>query len=243
VAFLAALQFLTIMPPLFRGPFTPRLLGRSVGFFPLVGLVLGGLLLGLDEILRRAWPAGISAAVILSAWVLLTGALHVDGFLDTCDGLFGGRTPDSRLQIMKDERVGAFAVAGGVLLLLIKYSTLSDLQDRLGAYLLAPAVGRWGMALAIVLFPYARPEGLGRAMKDNAGWREVGLATLVVGLVCWLAGQERGLLAMVLAGGATWVAARLTLQRLPGLTGDIYGATCEILEALVLLLFAARVPT
>ena len=68
------------------------------------------------------------------------------------------------------------------------------------------------------------------------------MATLVAGAACWLASQERGLLAMALAGGAAWLAARFTLRRLPGLTGDIYGAICEIIEVLVLLLFAARVP-
>jgi adenosylcobinamide-GDP ribazoletransferase len=131
---------------------------------------------------------------------------------------------------------------GGVLVLLTKYSALSMVQDRLEAYLLAPALGRWGMVVAIVFFQYARPEGLGRAMKDNAGWREVALATLVTGAACWLAGAERGLLAMALAGGATWLAARFVLKRLPGLTGDIYGAICEMLEVMVLLIFTARAP-
>ncbi len=79
-------------------------------------------------------------------------------------------------------------------------------------------------------------------MKDYAGWREVALATLVAGAACWLAGQELGLLALALTGGATSCVARFTLTRLPGLTGDIYGATCEILEVVVLLLFTARIP-
>src|ERR1019366_7911728 len=110
VGFMVALQFLTIAPPVIRRLFTPQEMGRAVGFFPIVGLILGGLLFGLDETLRLLWPPGISAALVLLAWVLLTGALHMDGFLDTCDGLFGGHTSEERLRIMKDERVGAFAV-------------------------------------------------------------------------------------------------------------------------------------
>jgi adenosylcobinamide-GDP ribazoletransferase len=242
VGFLAALQFLTITPPLIRRLLTPEEMGRSVGFFPLVGLMLGALLFGLDEAARLLWPPEIRTALVLLAWVLVTGALHIDGFLDTCDGLFGGNTPEDRLRIMKDERVGAFAAVGGVFLLLIKYLALAAVQDRLGAFLLAPMLGRWGMVLAIVFFPYARPEGLGGSMKDHAGWREVVLATIVAAAACWLAGQERGLLALALSGGATWCVARFTLKRLPGLTGDIYGATCEMLEVLVLLVFAARIP-
>jgi adenosylcobinamide-GDP ribazoletransferase len=241
VSFLVALQFLTIAPLLVRRPPAPRELGRAVGFFPVVGLLLGGLLLGLDEILCWLWPSSIRAAVVLLCWVLLTGALHLDGLLDTCDGLLGGHTPEKRLLIMRDERVGAFAVVGGTLVLLIKYLALAETQDRLGAYLLAPALGRWGMVVAIVFFPYARAEGLGRSMKDHAGWREVGLATLAAVAACWLVAREMGLLALGLAGAATWLLASFALRRLPGLTGDIYGAICEILETLILLMFAARV--
>jgi adenosylcobinamide-GDP ribazoletransferase len=174
--------------------------------------------------------------------VLSSGALHLDGFLDSCDGLLGGDTPEKRLHIMKDERVGAFAVVGGTLLLLVKYLTLWGVQDRLEACLLAPVLGRWTLVLAIVFFPYARPEGLGRSMKDNAGWWEVFLATLAALPASWLAGGERGLLALALVGGATWLVARFTLKRIPGLTGDIYGAICEMMEVLVLLVFTARVP-
>src|SRR5205807_1735228 len=97
---------------------------------------------GLSELLGLVWPPGISAALVLLAWVLATGALHLDGFLDSCDGLFGAQLPEKRLRIMMDERVGAFAVVGASLLLLIKYLALSGIEERLSAYLLAPALGR-----------------------------------------------------------------------------------------------------
>jgi adenosylcobinamide-GDP ribazoletransferase len=242
VAFLAALQFLTIVPPVLRRMFTPPEMGRAVGFSPLVGVLLGGLLLGIDEAARLFWAPGLAAALVLAAWVVSSGALHLDGLLDACDGLLGGRTVEDRLRIMKDPRVGAFGVVGGSIFVLLKYLALASLEDRTGAFLAAPVLGRWGMALAIVLFPYARTEGLGRSMKDHAGWREIALATLTAGAACWLAAGERGLLALVVAFVATWLAARFTLARLPGLTGDIYGAICEIVELLVLLIFAARAP-
>lgn len=242
MAFLAALQFLTIAPPLLRRAFTTAEMGRAVAYFPLIGLLIGGLLLGADELFQEIWSSGIRAALLLALWVLATGALHLDGFLDSCDGLFGGRTPEKRLEIMRDEHVGAFAVVGGILLLLVKYAALASVQDRLGAYLVAPVLGRFGMALAIVTFPYARAEGLGRAMKDHAGWRELLLATLTAGAVSWMAGRERGLVALALAGALTWLTARLVLFRLPGLTGDVYGAICEVVEVTVLLFFAARIP-
>jgi adenosylcobinamide-GDP ribazoletransferase len=235
-ALAAAVQFLTVMPPLVRRPFTPQELGGAVGWFPAAGLLLGGLLAGLDWCLAWAFPPGVTAALVLAAWVLCTGALHLDGFLDSCDGLFGGHTPEARLRIMRDERAGAFAVIGGILLLLLKFAALAGNPNRLVALIVAPVIGRWGMAVAVVGFPYGRAEGLGRAMKDHAGWVQVALAS-VSALAVALPVGVRALLALPLAGALTWVAGRFVLRRLQGLTGDIYGALCELMEAVVLLLF------
>jgi adenosylcobinamide-GDP ribazoletransferase len=234
----AAVQFLTLAPPLVRRPFTPNELGRSVGWFPLVGLLLGGLLAGLDWCLGRVFPPGVTAALVLAAWVICTGALHLDGFLDSCDGLFGGHTPEARLRIMRDERAGAFAVIGAVLLLLLKYAALAGNPERLVALIVAPVIGRWGMAVAVVGFPYGRAGGLGRAMKDHGGRAQAVFASAVALAVAVPAGI-RALLTLPLAGLVTWLVAWFVLRRLPGLTGDIYGALCEVLEAVVLLAFVA----
>jgi adenosylcobinamide-GDP ribazoletransferase len=240
----AALQFLTVVPPLVRRPLAPEELGRSVGWFPLVGLLLGGLLAGLDWCLGRVFPSGVTAALLLAAWVLSTGALHLDGFLDSCDGLFGGHTPDARMRIMRDERAGAFAVIGGILILLLKYAALSSNPDRLAALLVAPVVGRWGMALALIAFPYPRPEGLGRSMKDHAGAAQLVLASAVaaatVAAVARLVpGAWRAALALPLGGLIVWAGGAFVMRRLPGLTGDVYGALCTLIEVAVLLLFVA----
>jgi adenosylcobinamide-GDP ribazoletransferase len=236
---LAAVQFLTIAPPLVRRPLTATELGRAVGFFPLVGLMIGGLLVALDRLLAYFLPPGVAAALVLTAWVLCSGALHLDGFLDSCDGLFGGRTPEDRLRILRDERIGAFAAVGGFLFLLIQFSCLAALSSRTAALLLAPVVGRWGMAVAVVAFPYGRAEGLGRAMKDHAGWFQALLASATAALAAWFIDGRLGLLIILLSGSLIWLVARFVLARLPGLTGDIYGALCELLEVLVLVVFVA----
>ena len=111
VALLAAFQFLTIVPPLIRRPFTPRQLGGSVAFFPFVGALLGISLATTDALSAFLFPPPVRSAILLALWVLLTGALHLDGFLDTCDGLLGGATPAKRLEIMRDEHTGAYALA------------------------------------------------------------------------------------------------------------------------------------
>jgi adenosylcobinamide-GDP ribazoletransferase len=239
MGFLAAVQFLTIAPPLVRRPFSDRELGRAVGGFALVGLLLGALLAVAASGLSRLFPPGVTAALVLVCWALATGLLHLDGFLDSCDGLFGGRTPESRLRIMRDERVGAYAVIGGALLLLVKYACLTALTDQTIALLLAPTLGRAGMALAVVAFPYARPEGLGRTIKDHAGWREVLACGVVVFLALLFTMSWSGVIALAVAVLVVLAGARFVLRRIPGLTGDIYGTLCELAEVTSLLVFVA----
>lgn len=236
----AAFQFLTIMPPVVQRLFLPSEIGRAVAYFPLVGLAIGGFLAGLYWLLALVFPPAVVAGLILAIWVLLTGALHLDGFLDTCDGLFGGFTSEARLRILRDERVGAYAVAGGVLLLLLKYATLAAGANAIVALVLAPVLGRWAIIIAVVAFPYARPEGLGRDMKAHAGWAQAAVASIIALLAAWFAAAWPGLLAVLWTATITFAGARFALARIPGLTGDIYGALCELAELAVLLLFAAQ---
>lgn len=235
MGFLAALQFLTVLPPFVRRPFTARELGASLGWFPFVGLLIGLALVLFDALLALAFPLPLRSALLLALWVLLSGALHLDGFLDACDGLFGGWTPEKRLEILRDERVGAYALAGGVLLLLVKFSALLALPSHWEALMLAPVFGRWGLTLGVVAFPYARPDGLGRSMKDHAGWREIVLASVISTAVAWCVGRWMGFVTLGIALLVIWGAARFTLKRIPGLTGDIYGAINEMVELVVLL--------
>jgi len=240
ISLLTAFQFLSTFPPVIRRAFTAQELGRAVGFFPLVGLALGGIFYGMEVGLGLIFPAQVVAVLILAAWLLLTRALHFDGFLDTCDGLFGGFTPERRLEIMRDSRVGAFGVAGGGLLLLAKFAAILSLS-HISGLLLAPVMGRWVLSMAIFAFPYAREKGLGRDMKDNVKWSQVILATAITLLVAWFFASWMGLLAFVLAGIVLWLGASFILHRIPGLTGDSYGALCELTELAVLLFFTTGI--
>lgn len=240
IPILAAFQFLTIMPAIVQRPFTAQELGRATGWFPLVGLAVGSGLYVLSIGLGPIFPPPVVAIFVLATWLLLTRALHFDGFLDTCDGLFGGFTPERRLEIMRDSRVGAFGVAGGVLLLLAKFTALSSLPNLTGL-VLAPVLGRWVLSMAVYATPYAREKGLGRDMKDNTGWHQMALATVFTLLSVGLIGGWAGLIAFVLAGLAVWLGAGSILRRIPGLTGDSYGALCELTELIVLLFFTAGI--
>jgi adenosylcobinamide-GDP ribazoletransferase len=245
-AFLCAVQFLLVSPAFVKRPFTTQELGASVGFFPLVGLILGVILIGAETLLDHIFPPLVRSALILAVWVALTGALHLDGFLDTCDGLLGGYDAEQRLRIMRDERVGAYAFAGGALLLLVKFSALSSLGNRLlPALLLAPSLGRGAITAALVAYPYARSEGLGKEMKENASSLQVWVASmtvlaLAVGLTLWV-GSLVILFALISAGLTAWLVVRFSLQRLPGLTGDIYGSINELVELSVLLVMSTLI--
>lgn len=244
VEFAAAMQFLLISPAFIKRPFTPTELGKSTGFFPLVGLLLGGALAGADLLLTYVFPAEVRSALVLVLWIVLTGALHVDGLLDSCDGLLGGGTPERRLQIMRDERTGAYAAVAGALILLTMYSALNAVEPtRWAVLLLAPVLGRCGITMSVVRFPYARESGLGRDIKDHAGARQAAGALLtalvVVGGVAWELQSLAPLAAMLIALGVWQLASSFVLRRIPGMTGDTYGAINMLIEASVLLTFAA----
>jgi adenosylcobinamide-GDP ribazoletransferase len=243
-AFVAALQFLLVSPAFVRRAFTPRELGRATAFYPLVGLLLGGLLALADFLLGYLFPVQVRSALILALWILLTGALHFDGFLDSCDGLLGGATPERRLEIMRDERTGAYGLAAGALMLLILFSALNAIEvQRWMVLLVAPVLGRWAMTLAVVVFPYARPEGLGRDIKDNAHTAEAIIATvtmlIIVDAVALLRQDFAPLVAVVAAAAVLWLTAIFVQRRIPGMTGDTYGAINLLVEAAALLTFAA----
>jgi len=238
---LAAFQFLSIFPAVIRRPFTEKELGHSVGYYPLVGLAIGGVMFGIMNGISRFFSAQVSAVFVLILWVVLTRAIHLDGFLDTCDGLFGGFTPEKRLVIMRDSRAGAFALVGGGVLLISMFSAIESTNSMLCSLLLAPVFGRWALSFAVIAFPYARSEGMGRVIKDNSRWPQLLLASLTTLMIAWFVGQWIGLIVFSLTVITSFLWLRYVLKLIPGLTGDIYGATCVVIEVLVLVIFSAKI--
>ena len=238
VSIIAAFQFLTIFPTLIKRMFTSQEMALAVGWFPLVGIVLGLALYGVNILAQMVFPASVSAALTLFAWVIFTRAFHLDGFMDTCDGLFGGWTPERRLEIMKDSRMGAFGVAGGILILLTEYVALQSSVNLFAALMLSTTLGRWTSPLVIYAFPYAREDGLGSEMKRNVSIREVILATLITGITAWFtAGGWLGLTLMLGTAMIGFLVALYAIRLLPGLTGDIYGTVTTLVEMSVLVVF------
>ena len=234
MALLVAFKFLTVLPIPLRRDLPDKAMGRAAAYYPLVGAAIGLALVGADLALARALPVGLRSALVLALWVGLTGALHLDGFLDCCDALFAPRSPQERLEILRDPHVGAFAVVGGVLLLLVKYAALASLQGpgRLGALGVVPALGRWAMVYALVRYPYGRTGGgLGGLVKGAAGRREALVASAVALAAALVGWRAAGLAALPATWVLTALLARWITGRIGGLTGDAYGAINELVEA------------
>ncbi len=239
--FLAAWQFMTSIPLPRPREASPEEIGRSAVYFPVVGLVIGGMLVALYWLLGVILPAVVVNALLIVLMVAVTGALHLDGFVDTCDGLAVQPTVEDRWRVMHDSRVGAFGIIGVVLLLLVKYVALSNIPGTLmiATLLFMPVVSRWTMVYAVFAYPYARPSGLGKVLKQGLGWRSFVIATLItlaVALAMFPLWHFTGLVVMSCVWIMAVVMAVIFERKFAGLTGDNYGAINEVAEVIVLLL-------
>lgn len=236
---LIALQFLTRLPVCLPGMPEPWQQGRSLLWYPAVGLLLGGLL-WLAQWLLDGAPVLLQAAVLLALWVALSGGLHLDGLADSADAWVGGYGDRQRtLAIMKDPSCGPMAVLALVALLLLKFTALWALlaAGQWPALLLAPLLGRSALLMLLLGTPYVRANGLGSAMAAAVPQRTGWWVLLAVALGC-LAGGWAGLLALGSALAVFVLCRRAMLRRLGGTTGDTAGALLELLECAVLVVLA-----
>ena len=248
--FRSALGFLTLIPVGSGEETDVRGLSSARAWFPAVGLLLGTALAGIDLLLRWAYAVGstngvgvpaaapiLTGVVVVVALVVMTRALHLDGFMDTCDALLGGSSPEGRRRILKDPRVGAFAVTGVVCLLLLKVVAVSALPDQVRPWvlILAPCISRGAMLLVMEMFPYVGGDGLGAVFLKQPGRGPLVFGTtltLLAGIV--LAGPW-SLVVLALAALSAWSIGAFATRLLGGATGDIYGAVNETVEAVTFL--------
>lgn len=226
--FWIALQFLSSLPIRLPGMPQPQELGRSLLFYPVVGLLFGLLLWGLNSALMGT-PLLLHAALLLTAWVLLSGGLHLDGLADSADAWLGGFGDRERtLTIMKDPRSGPIAVVTLGLVLLLE-------QHNGAALILAPLIGRASMLALFLTTRYVRAGGLGQALSDHLP-KTVGQQVLILsGLACMLIGGFNGGVAVLLAALCFVGLRQLMVNRLGGTTGDTAGALLELLEVTVVV--------
>lgn len=236
-----AWQFLTAVP-LSRHHHdpTPAELAASMAWYPVVGLLLGVLLALTAWLLSDVVARIVLDALLIVLLVAVTRGLHQDGLADTLDGWAGGRTPEQRLVIMRDGRIGAIGSTGLILALGLRYAGLAALPDpgRLLVLCCMPAVGRWAMVVGAVAMPYARAEGgLAESFLQNLQTRHVLIATLWVAAALVFAMGPLGAVASLAVTALVARAVSAHSRRLcGGVTGDTLGATNEVAEVLFLIL-------
>jgi adenosylcobinamide-GDP ribazoletransferase len=236
--FLTGLQFLTRLKFSHQTTWSPEIFGRSVRYFPLIGAIIGLSLVAVNIILGKHLPPNVLAVILIAVEIIITGGLHGDGLMDTADGIFSGRNRERMLEIMKDSRVGANGVMAFCLVVLLKWSLLMDMTPThlITALFIMPVVSRFSMVVGITCFPYARPDGMGKAFAQYAGKKALLVAAVITGILVFLAGKFAfaGLAAALVF---TLLFGKYVTGILGGLTGDAYGAITELSELVILFVF------
>jgi adenosylcobinamide-GDP ribazoletransferase len=236
-SFIAAVRFITILPLGRPGTYDPR---GMIPHFPLVGLMLGGIVAVFDGLISGLWSPPVVSLLDVILLVYLTGGLHLDGLGDTADGLYGNRPRDRALEIMKDSRIGAMALLAVICALAVKWAGIMELgAHRHLLLLIVPGYARGGMVVAIRFLEYVRPrDGLGKDLFEKPlGLADFAGFILPVGLSFFM-----GWSALILNAAFVLVIFALIgfyKKRIGGITGDMLGAATEILEAVLFLAVSA----
>jgi adenosylcobinamide-GDP ribazoletransferase len=243
---LAALQFLTIIPVRIKEP-GKKEVAEAMAFFPLVGLLLGAILIGIYLILFSLGLAHLATSIILVvALIMLTGGIHLDGLSDTLDAFLSHKDKEEMLKIMRDSHAGVMGVLGIISIVLLKIALLVsiDISQEKAALLLMCILSRWAMVFAIFLFPYARQEGKAKIFFAGVNWRIFFLATIITFILTLLIWGFEGFILFGLAAFLTYLIGAFIRQKISGLTGDSLGAIDELIEIAMLagFLFITKSP-
>lgn len=225
--FALAFNMLTILPFFKVHTFFKGINGYSAMFYPLVGFIIGTILWGVHSLLQTQLPPAHIAVIIFALWVLLTGALHLDGLSDTIDGLFVPK--ESAFEVMKDSHVGGMGMIFSFVFLALKLSSIVYFE----AYYLLPVLlmlSRLNATLAITLFPYAS-SGVGALIKEELSLKMILFALFYSSLLLYLFSFSA---AFVLSLAVLFICATFFVKRLGGLSGDIYGFIIEVSELILL---------
>lgn len=238
---LIAFQFLTIIPLPFRFRCEKEDLGRSTAFFPLVGLAIGALLVGANWLISPWIVRPLCDALLITLLTLVTGALHLDGLADVCDGLAARGGRERFLAVMKDSQVGAVGAVGLVLGLLLKWQALAAVpaEFKWQALLLFPALARFGQVLTMTGARHARQDGLGAAIAQGTGVVTLLVASATAAAAGWYLLGLKGIVPLAAVCLLTFAGRMFFQRKLGGLTGDTIGCLSELNEILALIIFSA----
>lgn len=234
------MQFLTQIPVHFKQYPDSKTAAASLVYYPLIGLLIGA---GLYLIawLTATGTTMLSAALLLTFWVVITGALHMDGLADSCDAWIGGQGSKQRtLDIMKDPCSGPIAVVILICTLLLKFSALVAILDTSQYYLLlvAPLLARSLLPLLLLATPYVRTNGIGAELVKHAPHRAVYLSCSIALIAAYFLSS---IPVILLSAIALYLMRCMMIKRLSGLTGDTAGASIEIVETVSLIVIVIAI--
>jgi adenosylcobinamide-GDP ribazoletransferase len=242
-SFIIAVQFLTRIPLAPKMTVSDEEVGRSMGYFPLVGLCMGACLAAAHLLFAAVLPRGVADGLIVALLAALSGAIHLDGLADTADGIAGGKDREERLRIMKDPRIGAIGAVCVVLLIMLKYIALVALPGKLTyrALLLVPMIGRWAQVLVAYRSDYAGlSRGVGFTFTRQVTLTVVLCSSLPVAACAYYLFSITGVVAAVVILAASRAYAACFRRTLGGITGDVLGAATELAETAALILLVVR---
>jgi adenosylcobinamide-GDP ribazoletransferase len=240
-AALIALEFLTPLRLRRVERWSDRGFGEALGWFPLIGLLLGALLLGIDRTLAHMLPSAPTSALLVAALALLSGGLHLDGVADTADGMAVQGDRATRLGVMSAGNIGPAGVMALALVLLVQWSafTTLDAPMRSAAILISPALSRWSATPVAVLFRPARPRGIGHALQQGIWPVAAPLGSVLILVACLVLFGPAGVALPIIAGSTAVIVAAAAARLLDGVTGDTFGAAIEVSQSVVLLFLVA----
>ncbi len=235
--FLLALQFLTIIPVKMKN-IKEGDLSSSVIYFPLIGLLLGLLLVGINKVLLILnFDQFIANIILVISLILLTGGIHMDGAADTADAFLSRKNKEEMLVIMRDSHIGSMGALSLISVILLKIAFLSypGFPSKAAPLLLMCVLSRWSMVFAMFLFPYARQEGKARLLINGINFKIFTLSTIIALACVFSIWKIKGVLVFIVIAAASYIAGRFINRKIGGITGDTLGALSESNEIIVLL--------
>ncbi|PIU41632.1 MAG: adenosylcobinamide-GDP ribazoletransferase [Candidatus Omnitrophica bacterium CG07_land_8_20_14_0_80_42_15] len=235
-SFLLAIQFLTVAPLKIK-EYSERTMAGATIYFPLVGLLLGLMLFGINALLGffNFYPFAANVILVI-ALIVMTGGIHLDGLSDTADAFLSGKPKEEMLAIMRDPHIGAMGVLSIISIILLKIGLLSSVEpsSKAAALFLMGAVSRWSAVFSIFLFPYARQDGKAGTFIRGMNLKIflISLATVIIfAFAIW---RLKGLIVLLIVAGFTYLIGKFAGRKIEGITGDTLGATIELAELVTL---------
>ncbi|KPU46275.1 cobalamin synthase [Oxobacter pfennigii] len=231
------LQFFTRIPINKEVPVEPEDFRGGSIFFPVVGLVVGLINLAVYYLARHTGNYMFAAILAVLSWASITGALHLDGLSDTCDGIFSSRTKDKMLEIMKDSRIGAMGALSLIFAVFVKISLIWGLSYSQALYtlIIAPVIARTSMLYGITIAKYPREKGLGQTFIGNVTIKEFSIGLIICSIIVFPLAKLYTLVLLFMVFAVPMFFNDYFEKKLGGMTGDTLGALCEIQEILCML--------